>query len=88
MDDLRSTLYIQDNNKFYGGTLVKYIGPESERGILDRNKIYTVDNFLDLRDRSGPTKRTSHIRGRLLIQIKLPNGQKTCYVAANNFKKV
>jgi len=85
MDDLRSTLYIKDYNKFNGGTLVKYIGPESKRGILDRNKTYTVDNFLDLRDRSLPTKRLS---GRLLIQIKLPNGQKTCYVAANNFKKV
>ncbi len=88
MTDLKSKAYLIDYTKFYGGTTVQYTGPESEIGIFVRNVIYTVYDFVDLSDSKVFIKNAGVIRGRLLIRIKLPNGKKTCYVPAYNFKKV
>tara|TARA_Y100000991_G_scaffold205368_1_gene181621 strand:- start:1987 stop:2247 length:261 start_codon:yes stop_codon:yes gene_type:complete len=86
MTNLRSIKYINDYKKFYGGTLVQYIG--NENGFLKRNVTYTVDSFIDNSDKTVYIRGVGNVRGRFLISLNLPNGRKSCYIPANNFKKV
>ena len=86
MTNLRSPEYINDYRKFYAGTLVQYIC--NENGFLKRNLTYTVDSFIDNSDIIVYVRGVGNVRGRLLISLNLPNGRKSCYIPANNFKKV
>ena len=86
MENLRSPEYINDYRKFYGGTLVQYIG--NEYTFLKRNITYTVESFVDLSDNTVYVHGVGNIKGSFLIWLNLPNGRKSCYIPANNFKKV
>jgi len=67
------------------GTKVIWKGDKLEKGII-RNKIYEVDNFVDLRDRSVKVSNKIIVRGRYLIQLKLDGNSKTSYLNAFDFK--
>ena len=69
------------------GTKVIWKGDKLEKGII-RNKIYEVDNFVDLRDRSVKVSNKIIVRGRYLIQLKLDGNSKTSYLNAFDFKIV
>lgn len=69
------------------GTKVIWKGNNPEKGII-RNKIYEVDNFVDLRDRSVKVSNKIIVRGRYLIQLKLEGNSKTAYLNAFDFKIV
>ena len=69
------------------GTKVIWKGDKLEKGII-KNKIYVVDNFVDLRDRSVKVSNNIIVRGRYLIQLKLEGNSKTAYLNAFDFKIV
>lgn len=69
------------------GTKVIWKGDKLEKGII-KNKIYEVDNFVDLRDRSVKVSNNIIVRGRYLIQLKLEGNSKTAYLNAFDFKIV
>ena len=72
---------------YISGTKVIWKGDKLEKGII-RNKIYEVDNFVDLGDRSVKVSNKIIVRGRFLIQLKLEGNFKTAYLNAFDFKIV
>ena len=60
------------------GTKVIWKGDKLEKGII-KNKIYVVDNFVDLRERSVKVSNNIIVRGRYLIQLKLKGNSFRCY---------
>lgn len=69
------------------GTKVIWKGDKLEKGII-KNKIYEVDNFVDLRDRSVKVSNKIIVQGRYLIQLKLEGNSKTAYLNGFDFKIV
>jgi hypothetical protein len=71
---------------FYGGTKVKYVGQANN--LLDNKTVYTVNNFVDLRNNIVVLGNGMQVRGRLLVQLDLPNGKKTSYLSVQDLKRV
>ena len=71
---------------YYRGKQVVWIGTNNEN--LPSNTIYTIDNFVDPRDRRVRLTNGDTIHGRLLIQVKLKNGQKSEYLPFSSFKSI
>lgn len=69
------------------GTKVIWRGDKIEKDII-KNKIYIVDNFVDLRDRSVKVSNNIIVQGRYHIQLKLEGNSKTAYLNAFDFKIV
>ena len=55
---------------------------------MTKNKIYEVDNFVDLRGCRVKVSNKIIVRGRYLIQLKLEGNSKTAYLNAFDFKIV
>ena len=71
---------------YFGGNQVVWIGTNNKN--LTHNTIYTIDNFVDLRGRGIRLTNGDTIHGRLLIQVKLKNGQKSEYLPFISFKSI
>mgnify|MGYP001284090771 CR=1 FL=1 len=69
------------------GTKVIWEGDKLEKGIIE-NKIYEVDNFVDLRDRHVRVSNKTIVQGEYLIQLKLEGDSKSDYLNAFDFKIV
>lgn len=69
------------------GTKVIWKGYNPGKGIT-KNKIYEVDNFVDLRGCRVKVSNKIIVRGRYLIQLKLDRNSKTSYLNAFDFKIV
>ena len=73
-------------NYFYGGTKVKYIGQANN--LLDNKTVYTVNNFVDLRNNMVVLGNGMQVNGRLLVQLDLPNGMKSSYISIQHLERV
>ena len=71
---------------YFGGKQVVWIGTNNKN--LTHNDIYTIDNFVDLRIRRVRLTNGDTIHGRLLIQVKLKNGQKSEYLPFSSFRSI
>jgi hypothetical protein len=71
---------------YFRGSQVVWIGINNEN--LTYNTIYTIDNFVDLPVRRVRLTNGDTIHGRLLIQVKLKNGQKSEYLPFSTFKSI
>lgn len=76
----------QPKMSYFGGKQVVWIGKNNE--ILNHNTIYTIDNFIDCSDVRVKLSDKKIIFGRLLIQVKLKNGQKSEYLPFSSFRNV
>ena len=63
----------------------KYLGNDK---LSSEVNIDTIDNFVDLRGGGIRLTNGETIHGRLLIQVKLKNGQKSEYLAFSSFKSI
>ena len=59
-----------------------------QKKSMTKNKIYEVDNFVDLRGCRVKVSNKIIVRGRYLIQLKLEGNSKTAYLNAFDFKIV
>jgi len=74
------------NFAHFGGKKVMWNLPNNN--ILKQNKIYEIDNFVNLQDRIVRLNNERIVTGRLLIQVKLGKGEKSEYLPFNNFTPV